>query len=227
MGVSSTRCRTHLNVKAAREENTVAYNLYIVDDDEAVRMSLGRLLGRQFDSTIYYFTSGDEFLRRCGALEPGVVLLDYHMIGTDGVGVLKQLHEYTERFVVIMLTAHGDVARSVEAMRSGAYDFLEKPYDSSALMMCLDDAVAELRRRRCAIAGRDSARRQLAALSNRETEVLDGLVVGYSNKQIAWALQISPRTIEIYRANMMQKLKARSIAELLQIVFAADTGRAM
>jgi two-component system response regulator FixJ len=153
------------------------------------------------------------------------VLLDYHMAGANGIAVLNAMHDLSDRFVVVMLTAHGGVRRSVEAMHCGAFDFLEKPYDSIDLLACIEDAVAKLDAKRAAIAKRDAAREQLATLSPREADVLDGLLTGYSNKQIAWKLAISPRTAEIYRANMMQKLKVGSLAHALRIIFCADPER--
>lgn len=202
------------------------HNLYIVDDDEAVRASLFRLVARQPDYVVSNFVSGDAFLAAIEKLEPGVVLLDFHMQGSNGIAVLNAIRARSQRFVVIMLTAHGAVQRSVDAMKAGAFDFIEKPYDPAALMMCLDLAFAELLRFRAAAAGREAVLARLALLSPRETEVLAGLGSGYSNKQIAWALKISPRTVEIYRANLMEKLKVRSLAEALQLVFVAEQAMA-
>ncbi|RYE02884.1 MAG: response regulator transcription factor [Sphingomonadales bacterium] len=198
------------------------HNLYIVDDDEAVRTSLCRLVSRQPDYSVRNYASGDAFLECFDKLEPGVVLLDFHMKGANGITVLHAIRALSQRFVVVMLTAHGAVHRSVDAMKAGAFDFIEKPYDCAALMMCLDLAFAELDRLGAETAGRNAAIARLALLSRRETEVLAGLATGHSNKQIAWALQISPRTVEIYRANLMEKLSARSLADVLKLVFVAE-----
>jgi len=202
------------------------HNLYIVDDDEAVRASLFRLVSRQPDYAVSSFASGDAFLEEFETLAPGVVLLDFHMAGANGITVLHAIRALSQRFVVVILTAHGAIQRSVDAMKAGAFDFIEKPYDPAALMMCLDLAFAELARFRAEADGRDSAVARLALLSPRETEVLAGLGSGCSNKQIAWALKISPRTVEIYRANLMTKLKVRSLAELLQLLFVAELAMA-
>ncbi len=202
------------------------HNLYIVDDDEAVRASLCRLVSRQPDYVVYPYDSGDAFLERFDKLEPGVVLLDFHMKGANGITVLNAIRALSQRFVVLMLTAHGAVHRSVDAMKAGAFDFIEKPYDPAALMMCLDMAFAELDRLSAEAAGRDAAVARLALLTPRETEVMAGLATGYSNKQIAWTLQISPRTVEVYRANLMTKLNVRSLAQVVQLAFVAEQARA-
>jgi two-component system response regulator FixJ len=199
------------------------HNLYIVDDDDAVRASLCRLVSRQPDYVVQCFASGEAFLERFDKLEPGVVLLDFHMKGANGIAVLRAIRAKSQRFVVAMLTAHGAVHRSVDAMKAGAFDFIEKPYDPAALMMCLDLAVAELERVNAESAGHDAAVARLALLSRRETEVLAGLAAGNSNKQIAWALQISPRTVEVYRANLMDKLNVRSLADALKLAYLAET----
>jgi two-component system response regulator FixJ len=198
------------------------HNLYIVDDDEAVRASVCRLVSRQPDYVVRTFPSGDAFLERFDALESGVVLLDFHMKGSNGIAVLNAIRAHSQRFVIVMLTGHGAVHRSVEAMKAGAFDFLEKPCDSAVLMMCLDQAFGELDKLAVETAAYDGAIARLALLSPRETDVLAGLAAGYSNKQIAWTLQISPRTVEIYRSNLMDKLRARSLAEVLQLVFVAE-----
>jgi len=203
----------------------MSHNLYIVDDDRAVRSSLCRLLSYSPAYTTFEYASGDAFLEHCRQLQPGVVLLDFHMDGTDGLAVLKAMRDLSDRFVIVMLTAHGGVQRSVEAMHCGAFDFLEKPYDSAKLLACLEEATAKLDAKCAATTARDAARDRLAELSPREADVLDGLLTGYSNKQIAWKLDISPRTTEIYRANMMQKLKVRSLVEALLIIFRADSER--
>lgn len=203
----------------------MTYNLYIVDDDRAVRSSLCRLLSRSPAYTTFEFASGDAFLEQCPQLQPGVVLLDFHMDGTGGLDVLKAIRDLSDRFVIVMLTAHGGVQRSVEAMHCGAFDFLEKPYDPVVLLARIEEATAKLDAKCAATTARDAARDRLAVLSPREAEVLDGLLTGYSNKQIAWKLDISPRTTEIYRANMMQKLKVHLLVDALRIVFCADPDR--
>ena len=202
------------------------HNLYIVDDDDAVRASLLRLVSGQATYAVRCFPSGDAFMAVADALEPGVLLLDFHMKGINGLAVLNALRAQEKRFVTIMLTAHGAVQRSVDAMKAGAFDFVEKPYDPSALMMCIDLAFSELGRLRAESAGHEVALSRIAELSPREADVLAGLATGHSNKQIAWALKISPRTVEVYRANLMVKLHARTLAEVLQLAFVAEQARA-
>lgn len=201
-------------------------NLFIVDDDEAVSASLHRLLARQSGNRVRTFRSGNDFLEHCPALDQGVVLLDYHMSGANGLRVLEALRAFEGRFVTVMLTAHGAVQRSVDAMKSGAFDFLEKPYDAEALLDCIEAAFRRLDLVNAGCATRDAARRQMAELTRREHQVLEGMVQGRANKQIAGDLKISPRTVEIYRANVMQKLHATTLAEVLQVVFAAEPARA-
>ena len=201
-------------------------NLYVVDDDPAVRASLVRMVSRQPDYLVRSFASGDAFLERFHHLEPGLVLLDFQMKGANGIEVLNAVRALADRFVVVMLTAHGAVRRSVDAMKAGAYDFLEKPYDPATLMACLDKGFTKLEGLCAEASGRGAVLARLALLSPRETEVLAGLAAGESNKQIAWGLKISPRTVEIYRANLMKKLNAHSLSETLKFAFVAEQARA-
>lgn len=197
-------------------------NLYIVDDDDAVRASLVRLLSGRAEYQVRCFASGTAFLESCEHIAPGVVLLDYYMRGVDGLEVLNTLRSLSRRFVVIMLTAHGAVQRSVDAMKAGAFDFIEKPFDPEVLLLSLDASFIELDHSLRQAAGREEAIAQLAMLSPREAEVMAGLATGRSNKQIAWDLKISPRTVEVYRASLMDKLKARSLSHVLKLVFLAE-----
>ena len=203
----------------------MSLNIYVVDDDDAVRNSVVRLLSTKKEHCIRGFRSGDEFLASENALEPGVVLLDFNMQGANGMTVLKSLQTAAKSFVVIMLTAHGAVGRAVDAMKAGAHDFIEKPYDGATLMDRLENAFAILQRERGKNVERDAARARLGVLSRREHQVLDCLTEGQSNKQIASTLGISPRTIEIYRANLMMKLKIRSLAGAVRMAFTANLPR--
>lgn len=204
----------------------MSLNLYIVDDDEAVRTSLVRLLSGRTEYKVQCFASGTVFLEACRDLAPGVVLLDYYMRGTDGIAVLRAIRTAGHHFVTIMLTAHGAVQRSVDAMKAGAFDFIEKPYDPAILIECLETGFAELGHLLEESAGHDGALARLATLSPREAEVMAGLATGCSNKQIAWDLKISPRTVEVYRASLMEKLNARSLSDVLKLVFLAEDARA-
>lgn len=194
-------------------------SIYIVDDDEGVRASLYTLLSVRSDLLVRSFTSGEAFLERSGELDAGVILLDYSMPGLNGMDVLQKLD--SRKFVAIILTGHGSVSVALEAIRSGAADFLEKPYEPEQLMQIVDRAFANLEQDRAVLAKIEAAQAKIDRLSTRETEVLKGLIEGRPNKVIAYELEISPRTVEIYRANVMDKLEVRSLSEALRVAFAA------
>ncbi|MDF7776570.1 response regulator [Sphingomonas sp. AOB5] len=198
--------------------------VYIVDDDDAVRASLHSLLSVRSDLIIRSYRSGDAFLEEAGDLDPGVVLLDFHMPGSTGLDVLESIQG--REFAAIILTGQGNVALAVQAMKAGALDFMEKPYEAEALMQVLERAFATLEESSETSARLDAAKGKIAKLSPRETDVLKGLIEGRSNKVIAYELDISPRTVEIYRANLMEKLEVRSLSEALRIAFAAGLFKA-
>jgi len=195
-------------------------HIYIVDDDEPVRASLHALLGTRSDTMIRSFASGDAFLSSLDELEPGVVLLDMHMPGTTGMDVLRRIAGRATRHEAIVLTGHGSIAMAVEAMRTGAFDFLEKPCDHRTLLEVIDRAYVRLESAVQDQAAIEIARARLAQLSGRERDVLMRMIDGRANKLIAHELNISPRTVEYYRANVMAKLGVRSLSEALRIAFA-------
>ncbi len=194
--------------------------IYIVDDDDAVRASLHSLLSVRSDLLVRGFRSGDVFLEDAAELDPGVLLLDFHMPGATGLDVLNALGNKAQ-FVPIVLTGQGNVGLAVQAMKAGALDFIEKPYEAEVLMQVIDNAFARLEENSEEAARVNTAEAKIAKLSPRETDVLKGLIEGRSNKIIAYELDISPRTVEIYRANLMEKLEVRSLSEALRIAFAA------
>jgi two-component system response regulator FixJ len=194
--------------------------VYIIDDDEAMRHSLEFLLGAaDFDVTL--FESAQAFLDGLSELEFGCVVSDVRMPGIDGIEMLRRLKSLQCRFPVVIMTGHGDVPLAVEAMKLGAVDFLEKPFDDDLLIAMVDSGLkrAEPEARNEA-ATREIAER-VAALSPRERQVMDGLVAGLSNKAIAREYDISPRTIEVYRANVMTKMQAGSLSELVRLAMRA------
>jgi two-component system response regulator FixJ len=195
-------------------------HVYIVDDDEPVRASLHALLGTRSDTMIGSFGSGDAFLKSLDELESGVVLLDMHMPGTAGMDVLRSLGSGRTHHETIVITGHGNIAMAVEAMRTGAFDFLEKPYDHRTLLDAIDRAYVRLESAVQDQAAAETARALLAQLSGRERDVLMRMIEGRANKLIAHELNISPRTVEYYRANVMAKLGVRSLSEALRIAFA-------
>lgn len=203
---------------------TKSRTIYLVDDDEAIRKSAGFML-RTSGFTVHAYASGSEFLKTASTLETGCVLLDVRMPGLDGLQVQASLRARGIAMPVVVLTGHGDVAIAVQAMKAGAIDFIEKPFEKAALL----DAIA---RGFCRIDDADSkaveesdAQVRLALLTPREREILDRLAQGYPNKTIAYDLGISSRTVEVHRASLMQKLAAHSLSDVLRIAFAAGVGR--
>jgi two-component system response regulator FixJ len=195
-------------------------SIYIVDDDDAVRASLHSLLSVRPDTLIRGYKSGDAFLAAMGELEPGCLLLDFHMPGATGLDVLNAI-QGNAAFTAVILTGRGDVNLAVQAMKAGAHDFIEKPYQFEELSNAIETAFAKLEATSAEAARAGAASAKLDALSAREQDVLKGLIDGRSNKLIAYDLDISPRTVEIYRANVMTKLGVKSLSEALRIAFAA------
>lgn len=194
--------------------------IHVVEDDEALRVSLELLLSLSEELDVHSHVSGDAFLAALDSVEAGVVLLDYRMPGKSGTDVLSEIAGDV-RFATVMLTGQGDVALAVQAMKLGAVDFLEKPTDRANLMRAIDLAITTLAQRRDQSADQNAAHALVTRLSSREMDVFRGLVCGWSNKAIAHRLGVSPRTIEVHRANMMNKLEVRSLSDALRVAFAA------
>ena len=195
--------------------------VHVVDDDESVRRSVGFML-KTSGYRVSAYASGIEILKNAKELQDGCVLLDIRMPDMDGLEVQEALQERGVTLPVIIMTGHGDVPLSVRAMKAGAIDFIEKPFEKQVLISAVEEGFATLRR---ADSGRDRAKDatvRLQALTAREREVLDGLAQGLPNKTIAYDLGISPRTVEIHRANLMTKLGVRSLSEALRLAFAAQ-----
>ena len=194
--------------------------VHIVDDEDAIRRSASFMLRTSgFDTRTYQ--SGVEFLKEVKRADPGCVLLDVRMPEMDGLEVQRELNDRGVSLPVIVLTGHGDISIAVQAMKAGAVDFLEKPFEKNQLMVALDAGFARLERREEAATTSHNAEVRIAALTAREQEVLQGLARGFPNKTIAYDLGISPRTVEVHRANLMTKLEVRSLSEALRIAFAA------
>ena len=197
--------------------------VHLVDDDASVRRSVGFMLktsGHQVQS----YESGAELLKNSAQLEQGYILLDIRMPGMDGLEVQQKLQEKGIGLPVIIMTGHGDVGLAVRAMKAGAVDFIEKPFEKDTLFSSLDEGFRRLSQEQVTGERRRDAKVKLQALTARELDVLDGLAQGMPNKTIAYDLGISPRTVEIHRANLMTKLGARSLSEALRIAFAAGDG---
>jgi two-component system response regulator FixJ len=197
-------------------------NIYIVDDDDLVRFSLVSLLSLQPDLVVRSFASGDLFLADTPTLDVGVVLLDFRMPGSSGLDVLGALREMpSKKFAIIVATGEGDTGLAVQVMKLGAIDFIEKPYEVDALLGAVDVAFAHLAQSQGAAESTARARAQIAALSPRERDVLAGMIEGQASKVIGYNLDLSPRTVEVYRANLMDKLAVRSLSAALRIAFTA------
>jgi two-component system response regulator FixJ len=199
---------------------TADADAHVIDDDEAVRESIEFLL-RSAQLTVKTYESASAFLAVAPTINSGCVITDVRMPGISGIDLLRRLKELQIPLPVIVITGHGDVPLAVEAMKFGAVDFLEKPFDDDVLLASVrtalnrSEASAQLETERAEI------RARIATLTNREHEVLQGLIAGHPNKIIAFDLSISPRTVEIYRANVMTKMKAGSLSELVRMTLAA------
>lgn len=197
-------------------------SIYIVDDDRAVRAALQSLLATQPGLKSYGYRSGEDFLADAATLEPGCVLLDYTMPGMNGLDVLRTITGLPrKKFGTIILTGQGAVTTAVQAWKLGALDFLEKPSDPAMLLEVVANAFAVIEEDRLKTSLTERAHSAIASLTQREKDVLTGLIEGRPNKGIAHDLDISPRTVEIHRANMMNKLEVRTLSEALRIAFAA------
>jgi two-component system response regulator FixJ len=195
--------------------------VHLVDDDEAIRRSVGFML-KTSGFQVRTYESGVELMKSAGALETGCILLDIRMPGMDGLEVQKALRDRGVALPVIIMTGHGDVSLAVQAMKAGAVDFIEKPFEKAVLLSGIEQARDRLTRSAANQERADEAAVRLQVLTPREREVLDGLAKGLPNKTIAYDLGISPRTVEIHRANLMSKLGVRSLSEALRIAFAAQ-----
>ena len=198
--------------------------VHLVDDDEAIRRSVGFML-KTSGFHVRAYESGLELMKSAPHLEPGCILLDIRMPGMDGLEVQKALKEKGVTLPVVIMTGHGDVSLAVQAMKAGAIDFIEKPFEKALVLSAIERGVERLT---LSAASRDragDAAVRLQALTPREREVLDGLAKGLPNKTIAYDLNISPRTVEIHRANLMGKLGVRSLSEALRLAFAVEDGQ--
>lgn len=195
--------------------------IHLVDDDEAIRRSAGFML-KTSGFRVETYESGVELLKDAAKLEPGCILLDIRMPGMDGLEVQQALKDKGVTLPVIIMTGHGDVSLAVQAMKAGAIDFIEKPFEKALLMSAVEQAFDRLSRAETQRDRAEDAAVRLQSLTPREREVLDGLARGLPNKTIAYDLGISARTVEIHRANLMTKLEVRSLSEALRIAFAAE-----
>lgn len=197
--------------------------IHIIDDEDAVRRSASFIL-KTSGFAVEAWPSGVAFLKEVRHVETGCILLDVRMPEMDGLEVQGILHERGVTMPVIILTGHGDVSIAVRAMKAGAVDFIEKPFEKEVLLAAIEAAFERLDASSEVSTRAAEAAVVLGALSPREREVLEGLAQGLPNKTIAYDLGISARTVEVHRANVMTKLGARSLSDALRIAFAAGLG---
>lgn len=194
--------------------------IHIVDDEEAIRKSAGFML-RTSGFEVETYVDGVAFLAAVKGAAPGCILLDVRMPGMDGLEVQAELNARGVPMPVIVLTGHGEISTAVVAMKGGAIDFIEKPFEKEVLLAAIERAFERLGENSEATTSEQDAKARLSVLTQREIEVLRGLVRGHPNKTIAYDLGISPRTVEVHRANLMAKLGVRSLSEALRIAFGA------
>ncbi|ODR95087.1 two-component system response regulator [Methyloceanibacter stevinii] len=197
--------------------------VHIVDDDEAVRQSLAFMLGSA-GLPVRLYDSASAFLEALDPMLCGCLVTDVRMPDMTGIELLGRLKDKVHCLPAIVITGHGDVPLAVEAMKAGAVDFIEKPFEDEVLLRAVESAL-----KRASGDGDNSMQEvlsRLASLSERERQVLEGLVAGQANKTIAAAYGISPRTVEVYRANLMTKMQAKSLSELVRMAVLAHVGPA-
>lgn len=200
---------------------SASFIIHIVDDDSAVRDGLSFSLGAA-DYDVRSYSSAAELLERGAGLEPGVIVTDVRMPGMTGLEMVAELKARGIGHPVIVMTGHADVAMAVEAMKAGVVDFLEKPVEEAALLQAIENG----RQREAGQSGRRAEKEEinarLAQLTPRERDVFNEIAAGESNKSAALKLGISPRTVEIYRANVMEKMRARTLSDLVRMAILKD-----
>jgi two-component system, LuxR family, response regulator FixJ len=194
--------------------------VYVIDDDEAMRDSLDFLL-TSAGFNVSLFETALDFLDALPGLEFGCVVSDVRMPGLDGIELLKRIKAANSPFPIVIMTGHGDVPLAVEAMKLGAADFLEKPFEDDRLIGMIEAAIRQAEPAAKSEAVTLDIAARIATLSPRERQVMEGLITGLSNKLIARDYDISPRTIEVYRANVMTKMQANNLSELVRLAMRA------
>lgn len=195
-------------------------NVYVIDDNSAIRDSLAFLLD-SVGFEVRLFENAADFLEARAGLRFGCVVSDVRMPGIDGIDLLRRLKANASTLPVIIMTGHGDIPLAVEAIKLGALDFVEKPFEDDRLIGTIETALQQSQDHLKNDAISLDIASRVASLSPRERQVMDGLVAGLSNKLIAREHNISPRTIEVYRANVMTKMQAHSLSELIRLALRA------
>ena len=190
--------------------------IHVIDDDEAMRSSLSFLL-KAAKLDVRSYDSAEAFLAGRGRHKHGCIVSDVRMPEMDGIELLRRVKAMAIDLPVIMITGHGDISLAVEAMKAGAVDFLEKPFEERQVLAAIESALQKHHSSASSTEEQALVRKHLADLSARERQVLDGIVAGLPNKTIAFDLGISPRTVEVYRSNVMTKMGAKSLADLVRM----------
>jgi len=193
--------------------------VYIVDDDQAIRHAM-ELLMRSVGLDYEIFHSADDFLASHSNDRAGCLVLDIRMPGLGGLELQEKLNELGSTLPIIFITGHGDVPMAVEAMQKGAVDFIQKPFRDQELLDQVSEALKTDRERRSARDQKTEVTTRIEKLTKREREVMDLVVTGKPNKVIAYELGVSQRTVEIHRARVMEKMEARSLADLVRMQLA-------
>jgi FixJ family two-component response regulator len=204
---------------------TAQATVFIVEDDPSMRKSV-RSLVESAGLRAETFASADEYLERLNPEEPGCLILDLRMPGTTGLQLLEQLRQRKVQIPAIIVTAFGDVPSAVFAIKTGAVDFIEKPFSGAQLLERVQQAIELDAKRRKDSAANAEIRGRLSLLTAREKEVLDLVVAGLASKQIAMELHLSQKTVESHRAHIMEKLQVGNVAELVNMVMTANAGHA-
>jgi two-component system, LuxR family, response regulator FixJ len=191
--------------------------VYVIDDDDGARHSLEFLLDC-VGIRVRSFSSADAFLASSPPLSGACIVTDVRMPGRNGIELMEELRRRGANVPVIVITGHADVPLAIQAMHAGVADFIEKPFDDELMLSSIRKALARQAGDDQAQAEKRSILDRIASLSPRELEVMDGLVAGHANKAIAFDLEISARTVEVYRANVMMKMQAKTLSELVRMV---------
>ena len=202
------------------------YIVHIVDDEEPIRKSLAFMLTIE-GFAVRLHESATAFLSAAPSMRNSVLITDLRMPDMSGVDLLRRLNDLPAAIPSIVITGHGDVPMAVEAMKAGALDFIEKPFEDEVLIAAIKRAATEITEERGASVDIEEIRSRFESLTEREKQVLGGVVAGLANKSIAFDLDISPRTVEVHRASVMSKMQAKSLPELVRMTLAAgiEAGR--